>query len=282
MASDGSNNKIVYANQQQDTKVYIDQYGKSEIILSDNSNTFSMYYAMAHIFLNDLIEIAYSGGASSVAMQKEINADLQTLCKFAEIQRHKLPARSDGLEWQAVPTCGILTDEQLKTLYEVTSIAYIKYLMRGEAPECELESVFSSIKGTLKNESCSLPDINLSPEVVQVFDRMLATDSEGQSKKTVTQPVNSLTGQTPSPQSGICGNSSRRSTTVTKSLGRSCIGYGILFLIFGLSTQNGSALYNLENFHGIMMLVGTILFSIGGILYLGMANRLFSWKKTEK
>lgn len=282
MASDGSNKRIVYTNQQQGIKVYIDQHEKNEIIFSDNSNMLSMYYAMAYIFLNDLIEVAYSGTASSVAMQQEINADLQTLCKFAEAQRHKLPTRSDGQEWQAVPTYGTFTDEQLKTLYEVTSIAYIKYLMRGEAPECELESVFSSIKETLKNESCSLPDINPSPEVVQVFDRMLATDSKGQGKKTVTQPVNSLTSQTPSPQSGICGNSSRRSITVKKGLRRGCIGYGILFLIFGLSTKNGSALYSLENFHGIMMLIGTILFSIGGFLYLGMANRLFSWKRTEK
>lgn len=287
MDSDAPNKKIVYGNRQRGAEVHIDQNGKTEISLLDNANLYSLHYATAHVFLSSLIEIAEGGGTPSVAMKQQITADLQALREFAEAQRHKLPVGADRLEWQAVPISGSLTNEQLKTLHEVTAIAYVKYLMQGEAPSSGLENAFSSIKNSLQEEGNLLPDITLSPEVAQVFDRMLATDEDIQRKKAprqlADQPTSQPISRQPVTRPGICAKILSRATTVTRRVGLLCLAFGVAFWALGLVTWGRYyELYDLEEFHGIMMLLGTVLAPIGAFLYSGMADRLFSWLKTGK
>ena len=258
MIPNSSNKENVYGNRQQYAEFCIDHNGKTEIIPLDNTNILSLYYAMAHLFLISLIEDVNSGNARSVAIQQKMNNDLQILCKFAESQRHKLPERNDGLEWQTVPNCRTFTNEQLKTLDKVTSIAYIKYLMQGKLPSSNLESTFYSIKELLKKESDPFPDINLTPEVAQVFDHMLANDADVESKYDVRQPANGFSHQIYSSQSNVYSDiysSEIRRSTTTKNIGRRFLSAGIVFFIFGLIIQS--------NFNSIMIFIGIILFLIG-------------------
>lgn len=286
MDSDVLNKKVVYGNRQRGAEIHIDQNGKAEINLLDNAKLSSLHYATAHIFLSSLIEMAEGGGNLSKAVQQQANNDLQILREFAEAQRHKLPVRISGQEWQPIPMTGTLTNEQLKTLYEVTAIAYIKYLIQGKAPSRELENTFSSIKNSLRGELGSLPDITLNSEIVHVFDHMLATDAEIQSKKAVQRPTNRPTHNPSFPQSSVPSNIPteilNRANTITKRVGLLCLGFGIVFVLLGLVTWNRYDLYDLEEFHGIMMLLGTILVLSGVFFYSGLADRLFSWIKTGK
>lgn len=287
MDPDALNKKNVYGNRQRGAEVHIDPNGKTTISLLDNANLASLHYATAHFFLTNLIEIAEGGGTPSVAMKQQINDDLRILREFAEAQRDKLPERIDRMEWQAVPISGALTEEQLKTLHEVTAIAYVKYLMQGEAPSSGLESTFSSIKDMLQGEGSSLPDINLIPEVAQVFNRMLASDAEIENKKAPRQladrPTRQSISRQPVTRPGVCAKILSRATTVTRRVGLLCLAFGVAFCALGLVTRGRYyELYDLEEFHGIMMLLGTILAPIGAFLYLGMADRLFSWVKTGK
>lgn len=286
MDSDVLNKKIVQGSRQCGVDVHINQNGKAEIKFLDNAGSLSPHYAMAYVFLSDLMTVAENSANLSMAVRQQVNNDLKTLREFAEAQRHKLPVSAGDQEWQPVPISGILTNEQLKTLYEVTAIAYIKYLIQSEAPSRKLENVFSSIKNSLQGESDSLPDITLNSEIIHVFDRLLATDAEIQSKKAVQPPKNRPAHDPFFSQSSalstIPAEILNRATTITKRVGLLCLSVGIAFLLLGLVTWSRYDLYDPEEFHGIMMLLGTILVPAGVFFYSGIADRLFYWIKTGK
>jgi hypothetical protein len=173
------------------------------IRLFEGSDLSTIAHESAHIFLDDLMRVVADNGQQAQTLHDgriaagadpvfalslhdrhmeglaQAQEDLRILREFANEQRHNLPARPDGNEWPSLPPEGPLTGEQWRTLHEVTATAFENYLMKGEAPNSLLEGVFVRIKNWLRiiYDNSLACGINPSPEVAEVFDRMLTTDA---------------------------------------------------------------------------------------------------------
>ncbi|HQR02737.1 MAG: hypothetical protein JSR19_13690 [Proteobacteria bacterium] len=71
-----------------------------------------------------------------------------------------------------------LSFEEKRSYHEQFARGFEKYLMEGEAPSTELQPLFSRFRAWLLNvyQSLSGLDVELTPEVRGVFDRMLASE----------------------------------------------------------------------------------------------------------
>ena len=73
----------------------------------------------------------------------------------------------------------------LRPYHEIGARGFEKYLFEGESPSLEMQSVFNRFRSWLVEIYKSLRNLNvaLTPEVRQVFDRMLATDEQIRAKE---------------------------------------------------------------------------------------------------
>lgn len=137
------------------------QEARGEISFSDNVSTISLFQARdlstlahetGHLWLAELEFDAKSRGASD-----QIKADWQTVLTFLG---------SDGY----------ITREQ----HELFARAFETYLMEGKAPTEGLRGVFRSFKNWLVSIYRNLARLQapISPEMREVFDRLIATDEE--------------------------------------------------------------------------------------------------------
>lgn len=139
-----------------DKQGYI-QFGsdrKFSIALLEKANLSTFLHETGHFWLEVVGDLATNEGASD-----QIKADYATL-----------------LNWFGVESRDQITTEH----HEMFARANEAYLMSGEAPSAELRGVFQRFKSWLQliYKQLTALNVELTPEVRGVFDRMYATDAE--------------------------------------------------------------------------------------------------------
>jgi hypothetical protein len=154
---DGSNKKNQYWQNQQDTKRGSVLFSATETIMrlfkAQDKSTF--LHESGHIFLQSMYDHVMSGDADSKYMAR--------WSKLAEWLKYD-------------PNQTELTTEQ----HEQFARGFEAYLMEGKAPSKALQGAFSSFRKWLMRiyKSAASLNVELTPEVRDVMDRMLATEDE--------------------------------------------------------------------------------------------------------
>lgn len=126
------------------------QDGSTLINLFKGRNASTLFHELGHIFLRDMRDV------SKITNRPRVKADYEAVKKW-------LGAKGDGLT--------VAQEEKFARGFEA-------YLREGKAPKPELQSVFNSFKKWLESvyDSVKKLNVNLTPEIRQVFDRMLGAD----------------------------------------------------------------------------------------------------------
>lgn len=134
--------------------------GKAIITMMQTSNPSTVIHEMVgHYFFQNLVERAKMDDAPS-----HVKADVKTL-----------------LEWAGVEgSFDALTKEQKTEIHEKVARAAEVYVMTGKAPSIATQSLFRRFAEWMKQVYKSIRElgVEITPEVADVFDRMLATDAE--------------------------------------------------------------------------------------------------------
>lgn len=158
---DGTHNYVLFDDSLASITAY-EQEARGSITFADNQTTISLFQARdlstlahetGHLWLAEMEHDAKQAGASEKA-----KADWQTVLTFLD---------SKG---------GYITREQ----HELFARAFETYLMEGKAPSEGLRAVFRSFKNWLVSIYRNLARLQapISPEMREVFDRLIATDEE--------------------------------------------------------------------------------------------------------
>lgn len=128
------------------------------ITLLENADLSTFLHESAHFFFESYKTLA--------AQNPEIAQDMQALLDFIDV---------DNLE-----TWNGMTLEQRREGHEKVARAFESYLFEGKAPNIEIQSLFSRFRDWLLSIYKNLRSLNveLTDEVRQVFDRMLATKEQ--------------------------------------------------------------------------------------------------------
>lgn len=128
--------------------------GQTVINLFESADLSTFLHESGHFFLE-----AFSALASSENAPAAMAEDLAAIHKFLKVE--------DGSS---------LTTEQ----HETWARGFEAYLMEGKAPSLELASAFARFKAWMSRIYRTVKglNVNLNPEIREVMDRMLATDSE--------------------------------------------------------------------------------------------------------
>lgn len=139
-----------------------------ELALNENSNMSTVHHEMAHAYLEIITKIASEPGAPQGIVDQ--------VARF--------------LKWQGIPdlaTWNAMTLDQKRPHHEAMAENYEHYLITGKAPSVELQPLFRKFKLYMLNAYRSLkaflaanPDVDkkLPPEMVQFYDRMLASEEQ--------------------------------------------------------------------------------------------------------
>lgn len=126
--------------------------------LLENADLSTFLHESGHFFFEAYKEFANDS--------PEINADMSALLKFVGVK--------DLETWNG------MTLDQRRKGHEKVARGFESYLFEGKAPSIELEGLFSRFKAWLVGVYKNLRNLNveLTDEVRQVFDRMLATEEQ--------------------------------------------------------------------------------------------------------
>lgn len=132
------------------------------ITLLENADLSTFLHESGHFFFE-----AYKNLSSN----PEIAKDMQSLLDFIEV---------DNLE-----TWNGMTLEQRREGHEKVARAFEAYLFEGKSPNIEMQSLFSRFRDWLLNvyKNLTALKVELTDEVSQVFDRMLATKEQIREKE---------------------------------------------------------------------------------------------------
>ncbi|MDT3669530.1 MAG: hypothetical protein ROZ37_04245 [Aromatoleum sp.] len=127
------------------------------IALLKNADLSTALHESAHWFLESYADMAKTAPA--------LQQDMQTLLGWFGVQ--------DLATWQG------MTLDQRREQHEKFARGFESFLMEGKAPSIDLQSLFQRFRAWLTSVYRSLKGLNveLTPEVRSVLDRMLATDS---------------------------------------------------------------------------------------------------------
>jgi len=129
-------------------------------------------------------------GADKEAISNDKKTILAHIDALTQLQRHHVAveqARQDLKtirEWAGVPVEGTLTREQYIQVQEQFARGFEGYLATGKAPTTALAGVFARFKQWLLAIYKNIRDYvgaDITPEIKDVYDRMLATEEEMQS-----------------------------------------------------------------------------------------------------
>ena len=128
--------------------------GQTVINLFESADLSTFLHESGHFFLEAFTELSRTDSAPA-QMQDDLNA----IRKFLEVE--------EGQDYST---------EQ----HEMWARGFEAYLMEGKAPSLELASAFSRFKAWLSRIYRSVRglNVNLTPEIREVMDRMLATEDE--------------------------------------------------------------------------------------------------------
>jgi len=140
---------------------------KNLITLLETADLSTFLHESAHFFFE----------AYKTLDNPEIQKDMQVLLDFIEIK--------DLETWNSMPF------DERKVGHEKVARAFEAYLFEGKAPSFELQSIFQTFRDWLLNVYKTLKglalaagvEVKLTPEVQQVFDRMLATQEQIREKQ---------------------------------------------------------------------------------------------------
>lgn len=135
--------------------------GERVITLLQSADESTFVHESGHYFLDVLTDIG-----SRERVPKQIKDDIQTLMDWFGVK--------DLEEWNS------LSFEEKRQYHEKFARGFEQYLREGKAPSSTLEKVFKSFKDWLMKiyRSAEELDVELSPEVRSVYDRLLATDEQ--------------------------------------------------------------------------------------------------------
>lgn len=135
--------------------------GENLVTLFEKADKSSFLHETAHIFLNDLKYVSETLGVQTEEWNKV-------------------------KEWLGVGEDGVIS----RDMHEKFAEHFEVYLKNGQAPTLELRNAFRKFKGWLTKiyESFTSPragqrDITVSPELADLFDRLLATEQEIQTAR---------------------------------------------------------------------------------------------------
>lgn len=131
------------------------------ITLLKDADLSTFLHETGHFYLDVLSELAAQPNAPA-----EIVADMNTLLAWFKVK--------DLDTWRAMSV------DQQRVSHEKFARGYEAYLFRGESPNAELRSLFARFRAWLLQvyQSVKALNVTLTPEVTQVFDRMLATEQQ--------------------------------------------------------------------------------------------------------
>lgn len=140
--------------------------GERVITLLQSADESTFVHESGHYFLDVLTDIG-----SRERVPKQIKDDIQTLMDWFGVK--------DLEEWNS------LSFEEKRQYHEKFARGFEQYLREGKAPSSTLEKVFKSFKDWLMKiyKSAKDLDVELSPEVRTVYDRLLATDEQIKQRK---------------------------------------------------------------------------------------------------
>jgi hypothetical protein len=124
--------------------------GEAIIDLFQNANPSTLLHELGHLFLRDMRDV------SKVTDRPRVRADYEAVKKWLGAKGNVLTVRQE----------------------EKFARGFEQYLREGKAPKPELQGVFDRFKQWLESIYKSAKDLNveLTPEIREVFDRMLGSD----------------------------------------------------------------------------------------------------------
>ena len=145
--------------------------GERVITLMQSANESTFIHESGHYFLDVLTDVAMKENAPA-----QVKADVQTLMTWFGVK--------DLDEWRSLSI-----DEQ-RAAHEQFARGFEQYLREGEAPSSALEKVFKAFKDWLTKiyKSSEELQVEISPEVRAVYDRLLATDEQIRARKEIETP----------------------------------------------------------------------------------------------
>lgn len=148
-------------------QIQIGSHGEGLVTLFKHADRSTFFHEIGHMMLDDLI----SDGLLEKANART-KADLETVRKYLGIGDLNLSKRHtfDGAE-----------KARYAEAQERFARSFEAYLMEGKSPTAEMQSVFAKIKQWLIDiyRDIKRLGVELSPEVREVFDRLLATPERG-------------------------------------------------------------------------------------------------------
>lgn len=131
------------------------------IALLEHADLSTFLHESGHFFLDATVDQASRPDAPA-----SIKTDVQTLLDWFGV--------ADIATWQG------MTLDQQREHHEQFARGFERYLMEGKAPSVELQSMFGRFRSWLLNvyKKLSALNVELTPEVRAVMDRMIATDAQ--------------------------------------------------------------------------------------------------------
>lgn len=160
---------ILFQNENAPRGIYTP--GERVITLMQFANESTFIHESGHYFLDVLTDVAMKENAPA-----QVKADVQTLMTWFGVK--------DLDEWR-----NLSIDEQ-RAAHEQFARGFEQYLREGEAPSTALEKVFKAFKDWLTKiyKSSEELQVEISPEVRAVYDRLLATDEQIRAKEEIDTP----------------------------------------------------------------------------------------------
>lgn len=160
---------ILFQNENAPRGIYTP--GERVITLMQSANESTFIHESGHYFLDVLTDVAMKDDAPA-----QVKADVQTLMDWFGVK--------DLDEWR-----NLSIDEQ-RAAHEQFARGFEQYLRECEAPSTALEKVFKAFKDWLTKiyKSSEELQVEISPEVRAVYDRLLATDEQIRARKGIETP----------------------------------------------------------------------------------------------
>ena len=190
---------IINRYNQEINKRYQGSYDRNQNVIEifDGANQSTVIHEGAHMFLSMLEDMSnldsetliqhFNGDekAAGVAM-KRMQDDLKAIRTWASYSdEHLSEYKGTALEKEFTQYAADIqsgkADAEERWIQERFARGFEKYLMDGSAPTKEMQGVFRRFKKWLTDiykTAKNLGNVNLTPEIKDVFDKMLATEEE--------------------------------------------------------------------------------------------------------
>lgn len=147
-------------------QIRIGSHGEGLVTLFKNADRSTFFHEMGHMMLDDLIADGLLEKANA-----RTKADLETVKRYLHIE---------GMDLSKRHTFTGKKKERYAEAQERFARSFEAYLMEGKSPTAEMRGVFARVRQWLIDiyHDLSRLDVELSPEVREVFDRLLATPDE--------------------------------------------------------------------------------------------------------